>query len=88
MNQTTQPTHSAPLDTDRARQLFQQVCSLASTALHVSRLREQGDPDDLHADLQVLRTMVSQMAFLADRGDRALGGEGAFESAEDWLLLA
>ena len=82
------PTIPVPMDTDRARQLFQQVCSLASTALHVSRIRDAGDPEDLHADLQVLRTMVSQMAFLADRGDRALGGAGAFESAEDWLLLA
>ena len=86
MNPTTNPV--VPMDTDRARQLFQQVCGLASTALHVSRVRDESDPDDLHADLHVLRTMVSQMAFLADRGDRALGGAGAFESAEDWLLLA
>lgn len=78
--------HSSPVDTERARQLFQQVCSLAGTALHVSRARIDNDVDELQADIQALRTLVGQMACIADLGDRQLGGAGSLATAEDWLL--
>lgn len=78
----------SPSDTERVRLLFQQVCELANTALHVSRGRVDDEVDDLHADLQVLRMMMSHIAVLADTGDREMGGAGSFVSTSDWMVSA
>ena len=88
MNDIPSSNSSSPSDTERVRLLFQQVGELASTALHVSRGRADDEVDDVHADLQVLRMMMSHIAVLADKGDRQMGGVGSLVSCSDWMVAA
>ena len=86
----TAPDPETRYDPDHACELMREVCSLANTAIRVSRLRpnliDDEDDDDREDRIQLLRQTLSRIGWVADVAQRSLGGSGAFSSAEDWML--
>lgn len=71
--------------------LLQELGSIASAAMSVSRLSTAGlddvqELDDLHSRMHALQLMVDRMGWVADVGLRTLGGEPMMARAEDWML--